>query len=345
MTEATRSVVLHSGLSPQLRLQIHGGAWDIPANLRAAHRAGVSAAFAIAQQLFEEKKPPLEIVVAVLSCLENDPVFDAGFGSFLNEEGEVELDAAVMEGQGLLAGAVAALPAFANPSQIALRVLEQTEHVLLVGQGAARFACQQGFVRLQASALVHPREIETHKNWIQSGKPNAKVYFAKPENSPLAGPEPDRRGTVGVVLGVQNAQGQFDLFAGTSTGGTPGKRVGRVGDVAVVGAGVYADNEGACVSCTGWGEGLLRIGAAKSVSEKVAAGMHPQNAVESVLKTLFTRTGGHGGILAINARGEYGAAYSTPDMAYAGEACEPLNVACEPLNVSCQALDVESQRP
>ena len=324
--EPGASQVLFPRPASGLRLQVHGGAWDIPPHLREQHRIGVQQAYLLAEALFEQGKEPLEIVVAVLTALENDPVFDAGFGSFLNEVGQVELDAAIMEGLTLRAGAVAALPAFANPSQIALCVLQKTEHVLLVGEGASRFAQLQGFVPLESAALVHPRELESHKKWIESGKPSAKVFFAKPENSTTAGARPDCRGTVGVVLGVANSTGAFNLYAGTSTGGTPGKMVGRVGDVPVIGAGVYADNDGACVSCTGWGEGLLRIAAAKAVSERVAAGMPVQHAVSSVLENLFKRTGGRGGIIAIDARGECAAAFSTPDMAYAGRACVALEL-------------------
>jgi beta-aspartyl-peptidase (threonine type) len=251
--------------------------------------------------------------------MENDPTFDAGHGSFLNENGEVELDAAVMEGEALRAGAVAALSSFENPGRIALAVLQKTEHVLLVGSGAEAFALKQGFHKVPPRSLIHPREIDAFENWIKAGKPDAKVFFAKPENQSQAGATPEKRGTVGVAIAVLNHAGTYTLYAGTSTGGTPGKMAGRVGDVPLPGCGFYADNNGAAVSCTGWGEGLARIVAAKSVSELCASGTHPQEAIETVLRKMHKRTGGRGGIIAVDAFGRTGAAYTTPEMAFAGE--------------------------
>ena len=209
--------------------------------------------------------------------LEDDPTFDAGTGSFLDEDGRVQLDAAVMEGAGLRAGAVAAVGRFKNPAAIARAVMEKTEHVLLIGEGAERFALAQGFPPVDPRSLVHPREYEGYEAWVRAGKPDARVFFDEEGAA-----EHGKRGTVGVVIGVRTAgRDRFPLFAGASTGGTRGKKAGRVGDVPLVGCGVYADDEGAAVCCTGWGEAFIRAAAAKSVSDLVAAGAHPQEAVES----------------------------------------------------------------
>jgi len=124
---------------------------------------------------------------------------------------------------------------------------------------------------------------------------------------------------IGVALAIEGVGGRYGLFAGTSTGGTPGKLAGRVGDVPLPGCGFYADDEGAAVSCTGWGEGLARVVAAKSVSELCRQGTPPQEAVEQVLGELLRRTGGRGGIIAVDGRGRTGAAYTTPEMAFAGD--------------------------
>jgi beta-aspartyl-peptidase (threonine type) len=308
-------------------VQIHGGAWDIPQELLEAHARGTQAAYERAHGLLSQGARPLDAVVAALEVMENDPTFDAGTGSFLNENGEVELDAGVMEGEGLRAGAVTCIGSFANPSHIALAVLERTEHVLLAGAGAEAFAQTQGFRKPPPQSLIHPREIRAFEAWVAAGKPDAKVYFAKKESESQAGAAPDRRGTVGVVIALANPTGGHSLFAGTSTGGTPGKRAGRVGDVPLIGCGFYADNEGAAVSCTGWGEGLARVSAAKSVSERVRLGMHPQDAVEDVLRLMHRRTGGRGGLIALDTQGRMGAAYSTPEMAYAGPtACVALTL-------------------
>jgi beta-aspartyl-peptidase (threonine type) len=126
-----------------------------------------------------------------------------------------------------------------------------------------------------------------------------------------------------VVIGVRNEVG-FDLYSGISTGGTRGKRAGRVGDAPLVGCGLYADNEGAAVCCTGWGEAFIRMAAAKSVSDLVERGAHPQEAVETVLTKLYRRTEGRGGIIAIGKDGRSGAAFTTPDMGYAGPACRQV---------------------
>jgi beta-aspartyl-peptidase (threonine type) len=139
--------------------------------------------------------------------------------------------------------------------------------------------------------------------------------------------EHGKRGTVGVVIGVRGAaEGSFALFAGASTGGTRGKKAGRVGDVPLVGCGIYADDQGAAVCCTGWGEAFIRAAAAKSVSDRVAAGSHPQGAAEEVLRMIHRKTAGRGGIMAIDPQGRMGAAFTTPDMAYAGPSCRQLVV-------------------
>lgn len=308
---------------PRFRVLIHGGAWAIPEALRAPHAAGVRAAYGATLDALRMGLHPLEAVALALGILEDDPTFDAGNGSFLNAEGQVELDAAVMEGHGLRAGAVACLGSFRHPGEVALAVLRKTEHVLLAGPGAEAFAREAGFEAVPPEALIHPREREAHARWIAAGRPNPKIFFSDPAESG-AGPEPERRGTVGVVIGVRGPEGRFALFAGTSTGGVPGKRPGRVGDVPLVGCGVYADDEGAAVSCTGWGEGLIRIAAAKAVSERVKAGQPPQAAAEAVLCELWRRTEGRGGLIVVDALGRTGAAFSTPDMAFAGSGVRAL---------------------
>lgn len=302
----------------QFLVQVHGGAWDIPSVLIEPHARGVARARAKAFEVLHAGGAPLDAVAETLAVMENDPTFDAGHGSFLNENGDVELDAAVMEGASLRAGAVAGLSSFENPGRIALAVLQKTEHVLLAGLGAETFALREGFQKVDPRSLIHPREIAAFESWIAAGKPDAKVFFSKPENS-AAGAFPEKRGTVGVVIAHLAQSGAYHLFAGTSTGGTPGKMAGRVGDVPLVGCGFYADNEGAAVSCTGWGEGLARIVAAKSVSDLCKLDVHPQQAIEVVLRDMFRRTGGRGGIIAIDSKGRCGASYTTPEMAFCGE--------------------------
>ena len=167
----------------KFRILVHGGAWDIPGRLMEAHRAGVRKAWQVAAHALESGAAPLEAVARTLACMEDDPVFDAGRGSFLNEDGEVELDASVMRGSDLQAGCVAAIRNFPNPSRIALALLLEGQNVLLAGSGAERFARSKGFSPVPACDLVHPREAEAHKAWIKAGKPDSKVYFSKPPYS------------------------------------------------------------------------------------------------------------------------------------------------------------------
>ncbi|MEN9529097.1 MAG: hypothetical protein RI932_970, partial [Pseudomonadota bacterium] len=236
-----------------LRLLVHGGAWDIPVQLHAAHARGVQLAYEAAVHCFGSGGSGLDAVVAALDVLEDDPTFDAGRGSFLNECGEVELDAGVMEGRTLRAGAVAGIRNFLHPGRIARDIMEKTNHAFLVGTGAEDFARRSGHLPLPPEDLVDPREREVFARWIAAGKPDAKIFFASPAaESVRSGKHPDKRGTVGVVAAVRSKDSPsgWTLYAGTSTGGTPGKMRGRVGDVPVIGAGVYADDEGAAVSCT-----------------------------------------------------------------------------------------------
>jgi len=315
------------GDDPRFVIQVHGGAWAIPGTLQAAHREGVKRARQAAAGALASGERPLQAVIDALKIMEDDPTFDAGTGSFLNEDGKVELDAAVMEGSQLRAGAVASIGRFKNPCEIALAVLKRTEHVLLIGEGAERFALAEGFAPVDPISLVHPREYEGYLAWVKAGKPDARTFFDEEGKVGQIHPpaEHGKRGTVGIVVGVRRSDGgSFDLYTGISTGGTRGKKAGRVGDAPLVGCGLYADNEGAAVCCTGWGEAFIRMAAAKAVSDMVAGGAAPQEAVEDALAAIFRRTGGRGGIIAIGPDGRTGAAFTTPDMGYAGPFCKQL---------------------
>jgi beta-aspartyl-peptidase (threonine type) len=325
---------------PRFVIQVHGGAWAIPESLRQPHIDGVRRAHGAALDALKAGERPLDAVLAALEVMEDDPTFDAGTGSFLNEDGEVELDAAVMEGKDLKAGAVASIGRFKNPAAIALAVMERTEHVLLIGAGAERFALAEGFVPVPPSSLVHPREFAGHAAWVAAGKPDARTFFdeegrvdassqsvsgiAKGNTEKGALVEHHKRGTVGIVLGVRQPAGRYELFAGISTGGTRGKKLGRVGDAPLVGCGIYADDEGGAICCTGWGEAFIRTAAAKTASDLIGRGLAPQEAVETVLANLYRRTQGRGGIIAIGPDGRTGAAFTTPDMGYAGPGCREL---------------------
>ncbi len=271
---------------------IHGGAWDIPDDLVEAHLKGVTAAALKGM----EYTFALDAVEAAVSCMEDDPTFDAGAGSFLNKEGAVEMDAIIMEST-MRAGAVGAVRHIKNPIRLARCVLEACDTIFLVGEGAEKFAAQQGVPLCDNENLITERERERWKALTRERK-SAEEFF--------------RHGTVGAV--VLDSTGT--LAAGTSTGGTPFKQPGRIGDSPIVGAGTYA-TEYCAVSCTGWGEAIMKAGMAKMVADFIEEGEPAQRAAEKAISVLEKRFLGYGGVIVVTKEGEYGVSYNTPRMARA----------------------------
>jgi L-asparaginase / beta-aspartyl-peptidase len=275
-------------------LIVHGGAGDwsaedgdgeaLLAACRAAARAG--------SEILRAGGSALDAATAAVVVLEDDPRFNAGTGSALTAEGQVECDASVMCGDGR-AGAVGALRGVKNPVALARLVMEKTPHVLLVGAGAAAFAVEQGWAPLPPDALVTERM-------------RTKWRAAQARAAGQSG------GTVGCV--ACDAAGR--LAAATSTGGTMLKRPGRVGDSALIGAGTYADEGAGAVSCTGLGEAFIKAAAAKAAVEAMRAGRSPTEAARAILPSV-RRHGGGGGLIGVDAAGRLGLAFDTPRMAHA----------------------------
>ncbi|MDY0059327.1 MAG: isoaspartyl peptidase/L-asparaginase [Myxococcota bacterium] len=290
----------------RVALVVHGGAWDIPDEEWDAHRAGVRVALAAGWEVLAAGGPAREAVCRAVQLLEDDPTFDAGRGSTLNRQGEIELDAALAIGEGAQIGAVAAIRTVAHPILAARAVLEGSEHVLLVGAGAERFAREAGLPEVDPASLLVERE---RRRWA--------ALRQRPEYSTRQPFEPgglDRpRGTVGAV--ARDRAGR--LAAATSTGGTPGKLPGRVGDSAIPGAGTAAEEGCGAVSCTGWGEGILRVSLARRVLEGLEAGLLPPAAAGRALARLGELTGGRAGLICLDAAGRIGLAHTTPRMAWA----------------------------
>lgn len=280
---------------------VHGGAWNIPDDLVEAHIKGVKNAANIGWEILKKDGSALDAVEAAVKAMEDDPTFDAGKGSFLNEEGFVELDAIIMDGYTLNVGAVAAVRNIKNPIVLARRVMELTEHVLLVGEGANKFAKKIGIEMIDSKVLVLEREIERWKAF-KKGKSNVEDIF-----------EPASKETVGAVAVDKN--GNFAVAA--STGGVAGKMVGRVGDTPLVGCGAYADNNYGSVSSTGHGEKIMRIVLAKEVINLITQGYSAQEAADKSIKLIWNRLKGRAGVIVLDKNGNIGISYNTPRMAYA----------------------------
>ncbi len=282
------------------RLAVHGGAWNIPDELWPAHREGCAKAHASGMAVLARGGPAVEAVAAAIRVMEDDPTFDAGRGSFLNERGEVELDAGVMEGRRLASGAVLGVSRVKNPIDLAVYIMTQDPHCLYTGEGGQRLAERAGLPLVEPTYHVLERELATHRRIVAG------------DRAPLAQAWTDRAGdTVGAI--ALDASG--DLAAGNSTGGVLHKAVGRVGDAPLIGSGFYADNERGAVLCTGWGEPIMRSGMA--MRGLFLMERHPpKRAAELAVEHLRRRVGGYGGMLLMRPDGVCGAAYNTGRMAF-----------------------------
>ncbi|MEJ2405595.1 MAG: isoaspartyl peptidase/L-asparaginase family protein [Candidatus Thiodiazotropha sp.] len=245
----------------------------------------------------------LQAVETCASLLEDDPVFNAGCGSVLNEYGKVEMDAAIMDGRDLSAGAVAAVQNIANPIQLARYVMTESEHVMLIAEGAMRFADHCGMEREPDNYFYTPDRVEQ----LKQARLKHKIMLDHDDTES----EDQKYGTIGAV--ARDPQG--NLAAATSTGGIVNKRMGRVGDSPIVGAGVWADNETCAVSATGYGEDFMRTLIGKTVSDfMLMQGMDGPQATQAGLDYLTRKLKGRGGIIVIDKDGNCSSGMTTRKM-------------------------------
>jgi beta-aspartyl-peptidase (threonine type) len=285
-------------------LLIHGGAWAMPDDAVAAHEEGVAHALAVGYSLLEKGASAVDAVEASVAVMEDDETFDAGRGSFLTQDGRVQLDALLMNGENLRTGGVACVERLRNPIRAARLVLDKSPHVYFVGTGAERFARQNGMALCDNTELVIPREQE------RLYRAQAAERAGLPDET-FSG-SLDSHDTVGAVA----LDSDGNIAAGTSTGGTLNKAPGRVGDSSLIGCGCYADNRTAAVSLTGWGEPIMKLVLGKMAVDRVAAGASPEQAAQEAIAYLFSRLGGHGGIILLGPDGRLGIAHNTPRMAW-----------------------------
>jgi beta-aspartyl-peptidase (threonine type) len=283
-------------------IAIHGGAGAVPrASLSAQReqrfRAGLEAALDGGYAVLERGGSSLDAVATAVRILEDDPCYNAGHGAALTRDGAVELDAAIMDGKQMRAGAVASLRHVKNPVDLARHVMEKSRHVLLVGPGAEEFALEEGLT------LVPNRYFRTAERLEQ--------LQAEQRGERVSELVPATQGTVGAV--ARDDAG--NLAAATSTGGMTNKRPGRVGDSPIIGAGTYAKNGVCAVSATGHGEYFIRAVAAHHVCAAVEyRGLALEEAVREMLHEVLPALGGDGGLIAVDHAGRIAMDFSTEGM-------------------------------
>lgn len=247
----------------------------------------------------------LEAVETCGSLLEDDPFFNAGCGSVLNENGKVEMDAAIMHGRDLAAGAVAAVSNVANPIQLARLVMAESEHVMLISEGAMRFAQHCGL------KFTPDHYFFTKDRVTQLEKARLQHRIMLDHDDDEENMEDQKYGTIGAV--ARDLEG--NLAAATSTGGIVNKRMGRVGDSPIIGAGVYADNETCAVSATGFGEDFMRTALSKTISDVMEMrGGDARQAVEYGIDYLRRKVQGRGGVIVVDKFGNCASDYTTKKM-------------------------------
>src|SRR5882762_6404436 len=294
----------------KIGLAIHGGAGTIERSKMTPekereYRVGLERALTAGYEILKRGGSSLDATEAAVRVLEDDPHFNAGKGSVFTSAGTNEMDAAIMDGKTLAAGAVACLKHIKNPIALARLVMERSGHVMMDGEGAEGFAGENGM------ELVDQKYFFTQKRWDAL----QKIKAAEKKRTGAAGKafvitDQDRHGTVGAVALDKNG----NLAAATSTGGTTNKRPGRVGDSPVIGAGTYANNATCAVSATGDGEYFIRAGVGRDVSALMEyRGMKLQEAAQMVLDKV-ARLGGTGGLIAIDHDGNIALPFNTSGM-------------------------------
>lgn len=278
---------------------VHGGAGEIAALRAPLHIVGCERAARAGADILAAGGSALAAVQRAVEVLEDDPCFNAGTGACLNEDGAIELDASIMDGTTLRAGGVCALPPFKHPIAIARCVMD-SKHVLLAGEGAARFAVQHGFERADPASMT-----------TELARERLAAARAKDTAESGAG------GTVGAV--ARDASGR--VAAATSTGGMVNKLAGRVGDSPILGAGTYADDAVAACSTTGHGEAMIRVCLAKTIVDAAYAS-NPEAAARAALEQMHARTGGTGGAIVAGRDGSLGLARTTRTMSWAAVTCD-----------------------
>ena len=294
-------------------LVVHGGAGTI---LKSQMTPAKEQAFKIAMAEALEKGyailynggSSVDAVEATIRTMEDNPLFNAGKGAVFTNSGKNELDASIMNGQTLEAGAVAGVTTVKNPIRAAKAVMEKSSHVMLAGAGAEAFAQEQELEMVSTDYFYTKERWEALQREKREDSLHTKTY--KKDHSAVAVGD-SKFGTVGAVA----LDKQGNLAAATSTGGMTNKRYGRIGDSPVIGAGTYANNATCAVSCTGWGEFFIRLVMAKTVSDMMEFGkMTLKEATEEMIMKRLPALGGNGGLIAVDTEGNIAMPFNTAGM-------------------------------
>ncbi|XP_023267393.1 isoaspartyl peptidase/L-asparaginase-like isoform X2 [Seriola lalandi dorsalis] len=294
---------------------VHGGAWAIPDELAEASVDGVKAAACEGFSVFKRGGNAVDAVEAAVRALEDNTVFNAGHGAALNTDGEVELDAIIMDGSTLASGAVSCVRNIANPVSLARAVMEKTSHIMLTGRGANMFAESIGIATIPTETLVteyERKEWEKHKNYVTGVMEDFNSHWA--------------HDTVGAV--AVDCAG--NVACATSTGGIRNKMVGRVGDSPIIGCGGYADNFSGAVSCTGHGESILKVTLARLILSQIEQGKSVADASQLSLQYMGDRVRGAGGAIVVSPSGQWAATFTTERMAWAAVESDVLWYGLDP---------------
>lgn len=305
---------------------VHGGAGTIErGQLRpeqeAAYRAALAKVVEAGAAVLDQGGSALDAVEAAIHLLEEDPLFNSARGAVFTAEGRIELDASIMNGASLAAGAVAGVTRTRSPLTLARAVMEKSPHVMMVGAGADSFSASQGLEQVDPSYFATHRRWRSLENYLKAHDlpvPAKPSGLERPDPANGLAHDEGKHGTVGVVALDLNG----DVAAGTSTGGTTGKQWGRVGDSPIIGAGTYASNAACAVSATGAGEYFIRLTVARDIAALVELkGMSLQAAADEVVQNKLTALGGDGGIIAVAPDGQVAWSFNTSGM-YRGRAAK-----------------------
>ncbi|HEY0017655.1 MAG TPA: isoaspartyl peptidase/L-asparaginase [Longimicrobium sp.] len=301
---------------PRWGMVIHGGAGamtpqSVPPERQAEYRAALTRALMAGHAVLAGGGTSLDAVEAAINVMEDDPLFNAGRGAVITADGRIELDAAVMDGATLRAGAVAGLHTVRNPIDLARAVMERSPHVMMIGEGAEAFARQQGLAMVDESYFMTPARRAQWERMRQQDSVRADSAARAGRTSGYAVPDERKWGTVGAVALDQHG----NLAAGTSTGGMMMKRFGRVGDVPIIGAGTYANNRSCAVSATGHGEFFIRNTVAHSICALMEYGGLPlRTAADSIVMRQLVAQGGEGGVIAMDRQGNWTMPFNSTGM-------------------------------